>query len=90
MRLSSYIKYGELSEQRTKYDILNDENSLFNKLEYSAATYTVGEDFTSILDKVLQAFICSQLIQNKLFQCQDLLNQEMMSGLHRAINVNYN
>ena len=50
---SSYIKYGEISAQRIKYEILNDETSLFNTLEYSAAIFTVGEDFTSILEKVL-------------------------------------
>ena len=51
--VSSYIKYGEISEQRLKYELLNDETSLFNTLEYSAAIFTVGEDFTSILEKVL-------------------------------------
>jgi hypothetical protein len=77
-------------EQRIKYGILNGEYSLLNTLEYSAAIYTVSENFTSILENVLQAVVFSQLIQNKLFQCQDLSNQEMVSGLNRAINVNCN
>jgi hypothetical protein len=31
---SSYIEYGEISEQRIKYELLDDETSLFNTLEY--------------------------------------------------------
>jgi len=67
VRISSYIKYGEFTEQGIKYENLNYENSLFNTLEYFAAIFIVGEDFTSIFDKVLQTLSCSQLIQNKLF-----------------------
>jgi hypothetical protein len=90
VRLSSYTKYGEFSKQHTNYEILSYENSLLNTLEYSAAIFTVSENFTSILENVLQAVIFSQLIQNKHFKCQDLSNQEMVSGLNRAINLNCN
>jgi len=88
MRLSNYTKYGELSEQRIKYEILNDENSFFNMLEYSAAIFTVGEDYTSILNNLLQNLSGSQLIQNT--KCQNLLKREKMSGLNRAIILKYN
>jgi len=33
VRLWSYTKYGEISEQRKKYEILNYETSMFNTLE---------------------------------------------------------
>jgi len=62
VRLSSYRKYGEMSEQSITEEILNYET-----LESSAAIFTVGKDFTSILDNFLRTLSCSQLIQNKLF-----------------------